>query len=161
MSMQKIIQFKEKPLIFRKYSSSTDSEKLVQTLFTKMNSKEGLNELKKSDQEVFEQSNINFRLIAEYGNELIATITLMKDREFSSSKTVNVYSVVTSDPFQGSGVSTLLFEYAIGWVRKLHGQRIKLTTNVTNIRAQRFFNKMGLNEESRTEELIYYQKQVL
>ena len=145
--------------IFRLYDSKKDDLKLVTTLFTKMNSKEGLEDLRLGDKTTFIGSNENFRLVAECNNQLVATITLMKKREFVQKRIVNMYSVVTKEEFRKTGVSGEFFEFACKWASNIGGSSIQLSTKKDNIRAQKFFEKMGCKKiKVENDEFIYSKK---
>ena len=152
----KIIQFLDKEVTFRLYGLEKDDQKLVQSLFTKMNNKQGLEELHENYIKYYLDSENNFRLVADYENELISTITLMKEEEFKNTKIVHMYAVVTKKEFQGTGISGHFFEFACGWAKKIGGTRIKLSTKKDNIRAQKFYEKMGcLNDGEEEDEIVY------
>ena len=155
-SFSKTIQFAEKELTFRLYVLEQDDLKLVQNLFTKMDNKKGLEELRADDIKCFLNSEDNFRLVAEYENELIATITLIKENEFATSHIVHLYAVVTKKEYQGTGISGQFFDFACDWAKNIGGSKIKLSTKKDNIRAQKFFEKMAcLNDGEEADEIIY------
>ena len=166
MNLQEIITF-TKPFqlhgqegIFRLYDSEEDNVKLVSTLFTKMNNKEGLEELLIVDTTTFIGSKENFRLVAELKDQLIATMTLMKNPDFKENKIVDMYSVVTKEKFQGTGISGKFFKFACDWVRNLGGKGIELSTLKNNFQAQKFYEKMGCQRFKELDDEIFYRKTI-
>lgn len=157
-SLTKEGQIRGKKVILRLYNSEIDNKKLVKTLFTKMDSEEGLKELHEGDKEYFINSELNYRLVAECDNELVATLTLMNEEKFKINKKMTIYSVVTKGEYQGSGVSALLFYFACSWAKRLGESEVIVNTDNWNIRAQKFYKKMGCKELEKREGQIIYQK---
>lgn len=156
--LTKEAQINGKLVVLRLYNSKIDDKKLIKTLFTKMDNEKGLKELREGDKEYFTNSELNFRLVAECDNELIASLTLMNEEKFKINSKMTVYSVVTKKEYQGSGVSALLFNFACSWAKKLGESEVIVNTDNWNIRAQKFYEKMGCKEIEKTEDQIIYLK---
>lgn len=160
ISTLKTVQLNGKDITLRLYDHKKDDKKLVASLFTKMNTEEGLKELHEGDQKYLINSKLNFRLVAEYNDELLATITLMNVDEFKINSKMTMYSVVTREDYQGTGVSQLLFDYACLWAKNLGESEVIVNTDKWNIRAQKFYLKMGCKNIQETKDQIIYLKNV-
>ena len=152
------IQFNNKPIIFRAYGLENDNIKLVRNLFTKMNSEKGLEELHKGDKSF--ESPKNYRLVAECEDEFLATITLKQDAEFTKNSIVNMYAVVTREDYQGSGISSIFFDFACSWAKEMRGTKIKLSVKKNNPRAIRFYEKMNCLQVGALENEFVYEKEL-
>lgn len=134
-------EFQDGFVYLRQYNFETDPEKIVVYLYDKMNTKEGIQQLRDDDTRFLKRKNLEVRFVSEFKGELIASLVLNK--EYWNKEGYHMYSVVTAPLFRGSGISQLLFQYVCRWVK---GQGKKLITTDTysdNLRAQSFFNKIG------------------
>jgi ribosomal protein S18 acetylase RimI-like enzyme len=154
---EKTIVHNGKNFTFRNYNLSKDNVSLVANLFTKMNNEQGLKELFEGDISTFLNSENNFRLVAECESEIVATITLMKDKDFNENKIVNMYAVVTKDELRGSGLSGKFLDFAVIWVQKIGGSKIVLGALKENIRAQKFYEKKSFKKINELDREIVYQ----
>ncbi|UYP44889.1 hypothetical protein NEF87_001174 [Candidatus Lokiarchaeum ossiferum] len=141
MFEQEITPFQDGFVILREYELTTDPDKLVLHLFDKMNSPEGITELRASDKRFAKHRDKNNRFIAEFKGKLIATLTLVS--EYWSKQGFHMYSVVTAKDYQGSGITSLLFDYACQWASAQGKSIIIVDTYEDNLPAQKYFKKIG------------------
>ncbi|MBY9000485.1 MAG: GNAT family N-acetyltransferase [Candidatus Heimdallarchaeota archaeon] len=137
-------EFQDGFVNLRRYNNETDPEKLIVYLYDKMNTNEGLQQLRDSDTRFLKRKNLEVRFVAEFKGELIASLEL--NNEYWNKEGFHMYSVVTAPQFRGTGISQMLFQYVCRWVK---GQGKKLITTDTygdNIRAQAFFQKIGFTQ---------------
>ena len=89
-------------VICRLYDLESDPEKIIKTLYTKLQENNGLQVLKKEDHEYLYNSDKNFRLVTELNNELIASTLIKCDIDFEKDLSVELFSVVTLEKYQGT-----------------------------------------------------------
>ena len=146
MEIPKINQtpFQDGVVIFRLYNTETDTEKLVISIFDKMNTEEGIKALRSSDVRFKSRGNLEVRFVAEFKGELIASLTL--NTEYWNKKGYHMYAVVTASQFRGSGISQMLFQYVCKWISQQGKKLITVDTSGNNLRAQGFFKKIGFSQ---------------
>lgn len=146
----------DQEVVCRLYDLETDPEKIILTLYTALQSSAGIAELREQDREYFLNSKKNFRLVAEIDNILASSVVLMNDEDFEQTFTCELYSVVTNEKYMGSGISTIMINYAFEVIRFLGGKNVRVWTDFDNFRAQKFYSKMGFKEVNRTDKAVYY-----
>ena len=154
--VSKIYFLANKIVTCRLYDLESDPKRIIMTLYPALQKNDGIDELKKQDREYFLNSDKNFRLVAELDDELISSVVLMfNDPEDAS--TVEIFSVITTEKYQGSGLSSIMFSYTFDVIRKLRGKKVKLWTDFDNFRAQKFYEKMGFKEIFKTDKVVHYE----
>ena len=144
--MQQIIDFQNTHVTLREYNFDLDPPKLVKYLFDKMNTEDGIAELRKGD-ESFQNSRVTrVRLVAEIDGELSATCTLEGCLGPVTNDKFTLYSVVTAPAYRGTGLSRLMFNYACQWVKTHGGRMLLVDTWENNLAARAFYEKMGFQQ---------------
>ncbi|MCF2141072.1 MAG: GNAT family N-acetyltransferase [Candidatus Lokiarchaeota archaeon] len=167
--MKREIQFNGSPLIFREYDFENDPPKLVKYLYDKMNSPDGIAALKKGDLWLKDKSQVRVRLVAEYEQELIASLVLEGCLGPKPNDRFTLFSVVTAPQYRGKGISKLLFEFAKEWIRRYNARILLVETWENNLSARKFYEKMGFKQygclpkgsinrqgEGYVDEILYY-----
>lgn len=95
--------FQDDKVILRPYDCNSDPEKIVKYIFDKMNNEEGIKALQSSDARFKSRGNLEVRFVAEFKQELIASLTL--NTEYWNKKGYHMYAVVTAPQNRGSGIS--------------------------------------------------------
>jgi GNAT superfamily N-acetyltransferase len=144
--MKKEIEFNGLPLILREYDFETDPPKLVENLYDKMNSPEGIIELKQGDLWFKDEFQIRVRLVAEYQHELIASLQLQGCLGPKPNDHFTLTSVVTAPQYRGTGISTILFKFAKEWIRPYDARILLVETWETNIAARKYYEKIGFEQ---------------
>jgi len=140
------VSFLNSYVILREYDFESDPEKLVKYLFDKMNSKEGVKELRKEDK-IFREATLGLtRFVAEIEGELHATITVEQGNSMWTEHRFRLFSIVTSLQYHGTGLSQLLFQYVKEWIIKQNGNLILVETWEDNKRACSFYEKLGFKQ---------------
>ena len=144
--MKKEIEFKGLPLILREYDFENDPPKLVKYVYDKMNSPEGIIALKKGDQWFKDGFHVRVRLVAEYKQEIIASLQLQGCLGPKPNDHFKLSSVVTAPQCRGTGISTILFEFAKEWIKPYNARIIVVETWENNIIARKYYEKMGFKQ---------------
>ena len=110
--MKKEIEFNGLPLILREYDFENDPPKLVKNLYDKMNSSEGITTLKRGDLWFKDEFHLRVRLVAEYKQELIASLQLQGCLGPKPNDHFTLTSVVTAQQYRGKAISSILLEFA-------------------------------------------------
>ncbi len=134
-------EFQDGFVYLRPYNVETDPEKLVIYLYDKMNTKEGVQQLRDSDTRFLKRKNLEVRFVAEFKGELIASLEL--NNEYWNKEGFHMYSVVTAPLFRGTGISQMLFKHVCQWVKGQGKKLITIDTYGDNLHAISFFNKIG------------------
>lgn len=145
-------EFQDGFVNLRIYNNKTDPEKLVVYLFDKMNTKEGIQQLRDSDARFLKRENLEVRFVAEYKGELIATLLL--NSEYWNKEGFHMYAVVTAPQYQGKGISQILFQYVCRWVKSQGKKLITTDTYGDNLRAQAYFKKIGFKQFGTIPDII-------
>ena len=156
----KIYELHNKEVICRLYNCDSDQKKIINTLYKKLQENNGIEKLKKQDKEYFYNSEKNFRLIAEINSEIVSSVVIMSDEDFERDLSVELYSVVTLDEYQGTGITKILFNYTFEWIKALRAKKVRLWTDIDNLKAQKFYEKVGFIELERDEKAVYYHRNV-
>ncbi len=143
LSLMKKVPFQSTEVILREYDFDADPEKLVEYLFDKMNSEEGIKALKQGDKWLKDPKRVRKRLVAEIQGKLYATTTIEQGMNHHTQHRFRLHAVVTAPQYQGTGLSQILFEYVREWITKQGGTLILVETWETNLRARKFYEKMG------------------
>ena len=146
LSFMKKVPFQSTEVTLREYDYKSDPEKLVVYLFDKMDSEEGIKALKQGDEWLQDPNRVRKRLVAEIEGELYATTTVEQGMNHHTQHRFRLYAVVTAPQYQGTGLSQILFEYVKEWIKIHGGTLILVETWETNLRARRFYEKMGFNQ---------------
>lgn len=144
--MQKIIEWNQQPLTLREYDFDLDPPKIVQYCFDQMNSPEGIAQLRESDKWLRNGPQKKIRLVAEYKNEIVASMGLEGCLGPKPNDHFTLNSVVTAEHSRGTGVSKLLFEFAKDWVTRYGARILLVDTWENNIPARRFYEKLGFKQ---------------
>ncbi len=144
--MQKQLDFEDHPLLLREYDFTHDPPKLVQHLYDKMNSPEGIAALKDGDQWMRSKHRVRVRLVAEYNHELIASLQLEGCLGPNPNDHFTLYSVVTAPQFRGKGISAILFNFAKEWVSQYDARILLVDTWANNLPARKFYEKLGFTQ---------------
>lgn len=139
----KRVPFQSTQVILREYDLEFDPEKLVKFLFDKMNSEQGIKELKEGDKWLHDPERNRKRFVAEIDEELYATITVEQEDGALTGHRFRLYAVVTTKHYQGTGLSQLLFQYVKEWIREQQGKLVLVETWEDNIGARKFYKKIG------------------
>ena len=135
--MKKEIDFSGWPLILREYDFDKDPPKLVKYVYDKMNSPEGIIALKKDDRWFKDEFQIRVRLVAEYKEELIASLQLNGCLGPKPNDQFRLTSVATAPQYRGTGISSILFEFAKEWVKPYNARMLLVETWETGKRGKR------------------------
>ena len=144
--MKKEIDFSGWPLILREYDFDKDPPKLVKYVYDKMNSPEGIIALKKGDHWFKDEFQIRVRLVAEYKEELIASLQLNGCLGPKPNDQFRLTSVATAPQYRGTGISSILFEFAKEWVKPYNARMLLVETWETNIGARKYYEKLGFKQ---------------
>ena len=144
--MQQIIDFQNKQVILREYNFDLDPYKLVIHLFDKMNSENGIKELKEGDVWYHDSQITRVRLVAEIDGELYASLNLQGCLGQTPNDNFRLTSVVTSSNFRGTGLSRLMFNFACQWAKSHGGRMLLVETWDTNYVAKAFYEKIGFKQ---------------
>ena len=156
----KIYELHDKEVICRLYNCHSDQENIIKTLYKNLQENNGIEKLKKQDQEYFYNSERNFRLIAEINSEIVSSVVVISDKNFERDLSVELYSVVTLESFQGTGLTKILFNFTFEWIKALGAKKVRLWTDIDNLKAQKFYEKVGFIELERDDKAVYYFRNV-
>ena len=169
-TIMKKVPFQSTHAILREYDLESDPEKLVVHLFTMLDSpEENIQSVREGDKWFRDPQRFRKRLVAEVDGELFATTTIEQGMNHWVEHRFRLYSVVTAQQYQGTGLSQMLFEYVKEWVKEHDGTMILVETWGNNTRARKFYEKLGFQEygvlpkgmkdrdgEGYVEEILYY-----
>ncbi|MHA1520722.1 MAG: GNAT family N-acetyltransferase [Promethearchaeota archaeon] len=144
--MKKEIEFNGSPLILREYDFENDPPKLVKYLYEKMNSPEGISELKKGDRWFKDEFHVRVRLVVVYKQDLIASLQLQGCLGHKPNDHFTLTSVVTAPQYRGKGISTILLDFAKEWVKPYDARILLVETWKNNTAARKFYEKMGFKQ---------------
>jgi GNAT superfamily N-acetyltransferase len=144
--MQQIIDFQNTQVTLREYNFDLDPPKLVKYLFDKMNSEDGIAQLREGDKSFQNSRMTRVRLVAEIVGELCATSTLEGCLGPTPNDKFTLYSVVTAPHYRGTGLSRLMFNFACQWAKSRGGRILLVDTWENNLAARAFYEKMGFHQ---------------
>ncbi len=84
--------------------------------------------------------------MAEYKHELVASLNLQGCLGPKPNDQFTLTSVVTADQYRGTGISTILFEFAKEWIKPYDARILLVETWETNVAARKFYEKMGFQQ---------------
>ena len=143
----KKVPFQNTNVVLREYDFETDPEKLAVHLFNMMSSlEENIQSIREGDKWLDDPHHFRKRLVADIEGELSATTTIEQGFNPWIEHRYTLYSVVTAQQYQGSGLSQILFEYVKEWIAERGGTLILVDTWENNIPARKFYEKMGFNQ---------------
>ncbi|MHA1584087.1 MAG: GNAT family N-acetyltransferase [Promethearchaeota archaeon] len=141
--MKKEINLNGKTILLREYEIETDPVKLTKYLYDKSKTEDQIQDLKTSMKEWYSSHHTRVILVAEFNQEIIASLMLDGCLGPTPNEKFNLYSVVTAEHFRGTGISQLLFSFAKEWVKKFNARILLVETWSNNYRARKYYEKLG------------------
>jgi GNAT superfamily N-acetyltransferase len=142
VDLEKIIEWNNEYLVCREYSFEKDPPKLVKYCYDKMNSEKGIATLTEADKLFLNCPNKRIRLVAEFRNEIISSLTLLGCLGPKPNDNFTIYSMVTGEKFRRQGVGKVLVNFAIEWVKKFDTRFLLVETWQDNSAAIDFYKSM-------------------
>lgn len=153
---------------FREYDFIEDPEKITKHLFTLFQGAEMIEKLREADLFFLDDPDNRKRFVVEVDAELHATCVVLKENIGGSIGKYSLHSVVASEEYQGKGLAIYMIENIFSWVRDNGGRMVILSTEATNTRARKFYEKLGFlqygvlpkgykkNNDEYIDEILYY-----